>query len=50
MWAAGVDLSKILEGKPKYWRERVVITDESIGVAQLLMAHARAVPPKVYAY
>ena len=28
----------------------LVITDESIGVFQLLGARARAAPPKVYAY
>src|SRR6218665_3606325 len=39
-------------GRPKYWeRKRVAITDESIGISQLLGARARAVPtPKVYTY
>src|SRR6218665_948670 len=32
-------------------RKRVAITDEKIGISQLLRARARAVPtPKVYAY
>jgi len=28
--ATGVDLSKIFEGKPKYWGKRVAITDERV--------------------
>ena len=32
--SAGVDLSKLLEGKPKYWREKVAISD--MGVSKLL--------------
>ncbi len=30
------DLSKIFGGKPKYWGQRLVISDKSIGVSQLL--------------
>ena len=30
--------------KPKYWGQRVAITDEGIGVSQLLVAHASAAP------
>ena len=46
----GVDLSKILGGKPKYWGgQKVVKSDKCMGVSQLLGAHARAAP-KVYAY
>jgi len=30
--------------------QRVVVTDESIGVSQLLGAHAQAASSKVYAY
>ena len=46
----GVDLSKIFGSKIKYWGQRVVITDEIIGVSQLLGACARATPPNVYTY
>jgi len=42
-------LVKNIMGKPKYWVEKVVITDESIGVSQLLGARVRAAP-KFYAY
>ena len=46
----GVDLSKILRGKPKYWGgQKVVKSDKCMGVSQLLGARARAAP-KVYAY
>ena len=41
----GVDLSKIL-GASQNIGEMVVITDESIGVFQLLGVCARAGPPK----
>jgi len=38
-------------GRPKYWERKKAITDESIGISQLLGARARAVPtPKVFAY
>ena len=40
----GAELSKILGAKPKYWG-KVVITDESKGVSQLLGARAQAAPP-----
>ena len=46
----GVDFSKILRDKPKFWEQQVVITDESMGVSLLLGAHAGADPLKVYAY
>jgi len=46
----GVDLSKISGKQPKYWRgKKVAITDETIGVSQLLGARAPAAP-KVHAY
>jgi len=48
--STGVDLSNILGCKPKYWGEKVAITDESTGVSQLLGARARAAPPKVYTH
>jgi len=31
----GIDLSKVW-GKPKYWGEKVVTTDECMGISQLL--------------
>lgn len=31
-------------GRPKYWEKRVVITNEGIGVFQLLGARVRAAP------
>jgi len=38
-------------GKPKYWgAQMVVVTDDSIGVSQLLEVHVLAAYPKVYAY
>src|SRR6218665_528966 len=40
----GVDFSKILR------EQRLVITDESIGVSQLLGVHMPGLPSKVYAY
>ena len=40
----GVDLSKILGGKPESWGKMVSITDEYMGVSQLLGARARAAP------
>ena len=43
--AVGAVLSKIWEGQPKYWEGQVVaITDEIIGVSQLLEARAQAAP------
>ena len=39
---------KNIGGKPKYWRERVAITDESTGVTQLLGARARAAPQSLH--
>ena len=48
--ASGVDLKKIL-GATKILGEKVAITDETIGISQLLGAQAPAVPPKVtYVY
>src|SRR6218665_281686 len=32
--------------KPKYWVQEVAITDEILGIPQLLGAHARAATPK----
>src|SRR6218665_1913975 len=38
-------------GKPKYWeRKKVSITDEIIGICQLLGGLLPGLPPKVYAY
>ena len=37
-------LVKNIGGKPKYWGEMVVITDENIGFSQLLGARAWAAP------
>jgi len=45
----GVDLSKVFGRQPKYWGEKVSITDEIIGVSQLLGVRALAAPPQVYA-
>src|SRR6218665_3627535 len=45
-WMYWCRLVKSIGGKPKYWGKRVVITDESIGISQLLGARAQAVPPK----
>ena len=36
LFGTGVDLSKILGEQSKYWGQRVAITDEIIGVSQLL--------------
>src|SRR6218665_956680 len=47
--STGIDLSKILVGKPKYWGQKVVKSDKCMGVSQLLGARARAAP-QVYAY
>jgi len=44
MVATGVNLSKILGETKILWEQRVVITDESIGISQLLGEHARAAP------
>jgi len=46
----GVDFVKNIWGQPKYWGEGVAITDESIGVSQLLGARARAAPKSTPMY
>src|SRR6218665_2470407 len=38
-------LLKNIVGKPKYWGQWVIMSDESIGVSQLFRACARAAPP-----
>jgi len=39
-------MSKIFGGKQDYWGERVVITDQSIGVSKISGGHVLGLPPK----
>ena len=46
----GINLSNMLGAIKIFRGQLVAITDEIIGVSQLLGAHTRAAPPKVYTY
>ena len=45
-----VDFSKILGGKTKILREKVVKSDKCMDVSQLLGEHVPGLPPQTYAY